>query len=104
MPDGLLFYFYLFIYSLVKNDLFALELFSFYFFNIMIFIFFHYGWFTVFYQFSAVQHITYIWSLIYGTNEPFHRKRKSWTWRIDLCLLKRLTFFPFYILASFVDD
>jgi len=23
--------------------------------------------------------ITYIWNLIYGTNEPFHRKEKSWT-------------------------
>ena len=29
--------------------------------------------------------ITYIWSLIYGTNEPFHRK-DSWTWRTDLWL------------------
>ena len=31
--------------------------------------------------------ITYIWNLIYGTNEPFYRKEtNSWTWRTDLWL------------------
>ena len=30
--------------------------------------------------------ITYIWNLIYSTNEHFHRKKKSWTWLIDLWL------------------
>ena len=29
--------------------------------------------------------IFHIWNLIYGTNEPFHRKEKnSWAWRTDL--------------------
>ena len=28
--------------------------------------------------------ITYIWNLIYGTNEPIYRKEtNSWTWRTD---------------------
>ena len=32
-------------------------------------------------------HITYIWNLINGTNEPIHRKEtNSWTWRTDLQL------------------
>ena len=31
---------------------------------------------------------TYIWNLICGTNDPFHRKEKSWTWRTDLWLPK----------------
>ena len=30
--------------------------------------------------------ITYIWNLIYSTNEPFHRKKISWTWRTDSLL------------------
>ena len=30
--------------------------------------------------------IIYIWSLIYGTSEPFYKKRNSWTWRTDLWL------------------
>ena len=31
--------------------------------------------------------ITYIWKVIYGTNEPTYRKQtNSWTWRIDLWL------------------
>ena len=31
--------------------------------------------------------ITYIWNLIYGTNEPIYRKKtNSWTWRMDLWL------------------
>ena len=31
--------------------------------------------------------ITYIWNLIYGTNEPIYRKEtNSWTWRADLWL------------------
>ena len=31
--------------------------------------------------------ITYIWNLIYCTNEPFYGKEtKSWTWRTDLWL------------------
>ena len=30
--------------------------------------------------------ITYIWNLIYSTNEPFYRKAtNSWTWRTE-CL------------------
>ena len=33
--------------------------------------------------------ISHIWNLIYGTNKPFHRKRKSWTWRKDLWLQRR---------------
>ena len=29
--------------------------------------------------------ISYIWNLIYGTNEPIYRKEtNSWTWRTDL--------------------
>ena len=39
----------------------------------MIFIFFHYSWFTVFCQFSTAQHddpVTYTFFF----NEPFHRK------------------------------
>ena len=31
--------------------------------------------------------ITYIWNIIYGTKKPFHRKKKLWTWRIDLGLI-----------------
>jgi len=31
--------------------------------------------------------ITYIWNVIYGTNEPIYRKEtNSWTWRTDLWL------------------
>ena len=34
--------------------------------------------------------ITYIWTLLYGTNEPIYRKEtKSWTWRTDLWLSRR---------------
>ena len=33
--------------------------------------------------------ITYIWNLMYSTNEPFHRKEtNTWTWRTDLWLLR----------------
>ena len=35
--------------------------------------------------------ITYIWNLIYGTNEPIHRKETNpWTWRTDLWLQWRV--------------
>ena len=27
--------------------------------------------------------ITYIWNLLYGTNEPVYRKKVSWVWRAD---------------------
>ena len=33
--------------------------------------------------------ITYIWNLIYGTNEPMYRKEtNSWTWRRDFWWLR----------------
>ena len=34
-------------------------------------------------------YITYIWTLIYSTNEPIYKKEtNSWTWRTDLWLPK----------------
>ena len=32
--------------------------------------------------------ISHTWNLTYGTNEPFHRKKNLWTWRMDLWSLR----------------